>query len=319
MRSITDIIEPLDKIPDTEFMTRNSGKLEYIGGPQGTERLNCDRAKKYAHPNWRFSGNKADDPHFYVHNSDGFRNDVEFDTVDWDNTCAIVGCSYVYGQSIESYNTVSSILTSKYNVPTMNLGVPGSSNRRIHNNAIHVIKKYKPKKVIVLWTHTNRSTWTYGYGLNGKGMWDHSDITNAAHLSNAERKQHRAEYLTPTTYLNSDFCYNTLYDYQLYKDVHNILGTIQYDVTNSGEAGKGPLLEAEWMKPKDITYYQMRVDLETGKLKLDYNNPDHIKFIDDFYARDMYIEEKDKSPRLAHWGRSICMDVADLIYRENFT
>ena len=315
MRSITDIIEPRHNIPDTEFMTRNSGTFEYIAGQTGMEKQNCDRAKNNAHPKWRFSGNKAINPEFYVHNSDGFRNDVEFDTVDWNNTCAIVGCSYTYGQSIESHNTISSILTSEYNLPTMNLGVPGSSNRRIHNNAIHVIKKYKPKKVIILWSHPNRNTWTYGYGQNERDMWDHEDITNSAHLTSAEKRRLQANYLLPRSYLDSDYCYNTLYDCKLYKDIHDIIGTIQYNVEDKNN---GPMMEAEWIKPRDITYYQMRGDLEIGKLKLDYDNPDHIKFIDDFYARDMFIEEKDKSPRLAHWGRSINRDVADLIYRENF-
>ena len=31
----------------------------------------------------------------------------------------------------------------------------------IHTNAIHVMKKYKPKKVIILGSHLNRNSWDY--------------------------------------------------------------------------------------------------------------------------------------------------------------
>lgn len=312
MRSIRDKINPVVKIPEVDFMSMRSSSFDLM---DEIEPKQYTRALAHMSELWRFSStNFKGDPKFYSHNSDGFRNDVEFDTVDWDNTCAIVGCSYTYGQSIESYNTISSILTSEYNLPTMNLGVPGASNRCIHNNAIQVIKKYKPKKVIILWSFANRNTWTYDYSEHDG--WDHEDINNAAQITDrVEKKNLQFRKFVPNDYVDSDYCYNTLYDYQLYKDVHDILGTKQYDVNDKN---KGPLQEAEWIKPKDITYYQMRHDVECGTLKLDYNNPYHIRFIDDFYARDMSIEEKYKSPRLGHFGRSINRDIADLIYRENF-
>ena len=310
MRSIKDKINPVVKIPEVDFMTRNSSSFELMG----------EEPKRYASAMaampelWRFSStNYKGDPKFYNHNSDGFRNDIEFDTVDWDNTCAIVGCSFVYGQAIEKYNTISSILTSEYNLPTMNLGVPGASNRRIHNNAIQVIKKYKPKKVIILWSYPNRNTWTYDY--NEWDGWTHEDIHNAGLIKDrAEKKELQFKKFVPNDYIESDYCCNTLYDYQLYKDVHDILGTVQYHVNDKN---KGPMQEAEWIKPNDITYYQMRHDIECGELKLDYNNPKHMKYINDFYARDMFINN-DGSVSLAHYGRSINRDIADLIYRENF-
>lgn len=311
MRSIQDKITPVIKIPEAGFMTKNSNSFDLMGDiePKQYAMAVADMPES-----WRFSStNFKGDPKFYSHNSDGFRNDVEFDTVDWDNTCALVGCSFVYGQAIEGYNTISSILTSEYKLPTMNLGVPGASNRRIHNNAIQVIKKYKPKKVIILWSFANRNTWTYDYSeYDG---WKHEDINNAAQITDrVEKKNLQFKKFVPNDYVDSDYCFNTLYDYQLYKDIHDILGTKQYDVNDKN---KGRLQEAEWIKPKDMTYYQMRHDLERGELKLDYNNPEHLRFIDDFYARDIFID-KDRTPRLAHFGRSINRDIADLIYRENF-
>ena len=301
------------EIPDAEFMGGLCGNChfpytcDFERGQHTAARL---KLSKYG---WRFTDEAPED--FYKHNSFGYRNEQDFDDVDWDNTCAIVGCSYVYGQGIENHNTISSILTTEYNVPTVNFGTPGASNRVIHNNAIQVIKKYNPKKVVIIWSHPNRNNWTHNYNVKQR-HWEHTHIVGST-VSSAEMKKMVRVNLVPYEYVYMDYSHHTLYEWKLYQDIHELLGTIQYSVNGKN---KGVLQEAEWIKPKDLTYYKMRLEFETRELSFDWNNPEHMKYIQDFYARDINLSEpRGNVPGLGHYGRTINRDIADLIYRENFT
>ena len=300
------------EIPDAEFMNGMSTRDAFPYTCDFEKNNHINAIRQLGPKGWRFGGEAPND--FYSHNSFGFRNDQDFDDVDWNNTCAIVGCSYVYGQGIENHNTISSILTSEYNVPTMNFGTPGASNRVIHNNAIHAIKKYNPKKVIIVWSHPNRNNWTHNYNVRN-GHWEHTHIVGST-VSSSEMKKMVRQMLIPYEFVYMDYSHHTLYEWKMYQDIHSLLGTAQYSVNGKN---KGILQEAEWINPKDPTYYKMRFAFETKELEFDWNNPKHMKYINDFYARDInLVEPRGNVPGLGHYGRSINRDIADLIYRENF-
>ena len=301
-------------IPDAEFMNGMDGHnaLPYTCNHERDSHFAT--MQKLGPLGWRF-GDEAPD-NFYYHNSFGFRNDQDFDDVDWENTYALVGCSYVYGQAVENHNTISSILTSEYNMPTINFGTPGASNRVIHNNAIHAIKKYKPKKVIILWSHPNRNNWTHNYNVENK-HWEHTHIVGST-VSSSEMKKMVRQQLIPYEFVHMDYSHHTLYEWKVYQDIHELLGTAQYSVDGKN---KGILQEAEWIKPKDTKYYEMRLAFETKEVEFDWNNPEHMEYINDFFARDLHLASRhgNNIPGLGHYGRSINRDIADLIYRENFT
>lgn len=300
------------EIPDAEFMSGMSTRDAFPYTCDFEKNNHINAIRQLGPKGWRFGVEAPND--FYSHNSFGFRNDQDFDDVDWNNTCAIVGCSYVYGQGVENHNTISSILTSEYNVPTMNFGTPGASNRVIHNNAIHAIKKYNPKKVIIVWSHPNRNNWTHNYNVRNK-HWEHTHIVGST-VSSSEMKKMVRQMLIPYEFVYMDYSHHTLYEWKMYQDIHSLLGTAQYSVNGKN---KGILQEAEWINPKDPTYYKMRFAFETKELEFDWNNPKHMKYINDFYARDInLVEPRGNVPGLGHYGRSINRDIADLIYRENF-
>ena len=301
------------EIPPTEFMLTHPSyeKFPYTCSYEFDDHTSF--RNKLDSVNWRFSEESESD--FYKHNSLGFRNDQDFDDVDWENTCAIVGCSHVYGQAIENHNTISSILTSEYNIPTMNFGVAGASNRIIHNNAIHAMKKYNPKKVIIIWSYPNRNHWTHNYNVKNE-HWEHTNIGGSVILTPHEAKLMIRTDFVPYEFVHMDYSHHTLYECQLYKDIHKLLGTVQYGALGRNN---GILQELKWIEPKDMTYYKMNSEFESNPQLFDWDNLKHMKYVDDFYARDIRLADSlSEAPRLGHYGRSINRDIADLIYRKNF-
>ena len=109
--------------------------------------------------------NKLGDIWFYTNqkisydlNSDGFRG-PEFNTIDWSNTIAVFGCSYIFGTGLAETSTISNCIKSKTKCNVINLGVEGLSNYSILHNMIQFKKKYNPKICIILWTDASRITY----------------------------------------------------------------------------------------------------------------------------------------------------------------
>lgn len=67
----------------------------------------------------------------YTINSWGYRC-AEFDTVDWKQCIAVIGCSFVFGTGLREEDTLPCVLSRELGLPVINLGVQGASNARIH-------------------------------------------------------------------------------------------------------------------------------------------------------------------------------------------
>lgn len=220
-------------------------------------------------------------------NAAGFRMSQEMHEVDWTNTIAVVGCSYVYGQGVYEDHTISNILTSM-GIPAVNLGVPGASNRDIHNNAICVQQRYSPRAVVIIWTHAERNTWTYGTSL--EESWNHVTV----HPANPEfkPKYYRKEFNLPDAYLDA-ICHNTHYDRLLYRSIHDLLGHIHFD---------------HIFVSTDI------IDFEPGYPQTFEGTDANYEVINGLYAADFVIENG--VMRQAHWGVNTNTAIAEKIKRD---
>lgn len=259
---------------------------------------------------WKYANTEIQ----YTHNSDGFRGETEFDNVDWTNTSVVVGCSFVYGQALEFENTISEILTREYGVPFVNGGIPGSSNRVIHNNAIAFMKKYNPKKVIIIWTYPTRSTWT---NATSNKKWEHQTILPAG-VDNQYRKNKIVNERLPPEFFDG-YCLNTVNEWKLAIETQTLLGNKQYYAIDKYINDYD---DANWIKPKDMRLYDMKVDLQRGITKFsleDLQTPAPYELINSLYARDLHWHPKEQRVELGHFGEQMNRDIADLIYRENFT
>ena len=103
--------------------------------------------------NFMVSGKKIPDPYI---NSKGYRA-PEFDTVDWNNSIVIFGCSYVYGTSISIEETISAQLENLLGRPVINMGVPASSIAFSFANQLTLWEQgIAPYAVVNFWTSTQR-------------------------------------------------------------------------------------------------------------------------------------------------------------------
>lgn len=293
-------------LPDTGFLARafKNNLKSWEGNEQELYKKNIQVLDINR---WRFF--KEDIT--YKTNSEGFRCDKDFDEIDWKNTIAVVGCSFIYGQGMPSHLTVSSILTDDYDIPCVNMGCPGASNFMIHTNAIHVMKKYKPKKVIILWSHLNRNSWVYDYRTDWK-MWLASH-QNTLNISNSEKKDLKSKGF-PSSFLENAYSPHTIHEYQVYKDIHSLLGNIQYSIADNNKSTDLRLLT----NPKDSTIYDdwYRYYEESRRGGLNVKDENLYKVLNEIGARDIIWDGK--MMHIGHWGETVLRDLADRIYRENF-
>lgn len=92
----------------------------------------------------------------YSNNELGFRERA-FESVDWNNSIVILGCSHVYGYSLAEEDTAVRVLEKQINMPVINLGVAsGSVELAFYNSLILYEMEVKPKAIIQIWSDLSR-------------------------------------------------------------------------------------------------------------------------------------------------------------------
>ena len=290
------------------FLTRHRNtSFKFLGD---YEQKMYEIMQKQMHPEfWKYSSRYSIS---YDFNSDGFRA-PEFSEIDWKNTSVVLGCSYVFGQGVENDNSISEILTREYGVPFVNGGVAGASNRIINDNALVFMKKYNPKKIIIIWTHENRSTWLTEWD-EGRNSFRHETILPQIALDNTKRKDMKKKKIPEDYFLPE--CADTIHSNMSYKATQDLLGNKHYSLDSNNRGGK-----LHWLKPKDNTLYEWKDKIESGEIKITRDTlakPEIYEFINHMGARDIQYDEKNKKLWLGHLGEAVNRDIADVIYRENF-
>jgi hypothetical protein len=103
---------------------------------------------------WYYRNNEVN----YTLNSYGYRT-KEFDTIDWENSIIIFGCSNVFCTGVDDNHTISYFLEKITNKTVVNMGIPGSSIFAALCTSFFVKNNFpKPLAVIFAWTSLERFT-----------------------------------------------------------------------------------------------------------------------------------------------------------------
>lgn len=301
----------LGSMPDRRFIKSGLQKstLTYTGTVE--EEAHKKNLSIFSNTYWKYANRTIE----YHHNSDGFRCRQELDDVDWENTSVVIGCSFIYGQGIENENTISEILTHQHGEAFINAGIPGSSNRTIHSNAIEFMKRYNPKKIIILWSYPTRHTWMHLADYGDGERWESLDFMPG--MDTSDRKNRIVHHGVPRAYYDYE-CYDTQHQWLTAIDIHSMFGNKQYYAIDKYHNNYD---DVNWIKPKDMTLYELKYAHEHYDKEVtveDLQKPEIYELINKLYGRDLTYDRVTKRLNLCHFGEQMNRDIADLIYRENF-
>ena len=96
-------------------------------------------------------------PITYKLNSQNYRA-PEWDSIDWENSVVMFGCSQVFGVGVDEDQTLGYYLSELLNKPVINLGIPGGSSMALWINTEKLLNyRINPLAVIYNWPSANRT------------------------------------------------------------------------------------------------------------------------------------------------------------------
>lgn len=241
----------------------------------------------------------------YTHNAQGFRNDADFDRMDWHNAHVVLGSSVVAGDGVPQSETISHHIQLMTGRPCVNLGVPSASSDVVFNNVIKMMCDHgRPHALHVIWPSAVRqldgmhliedetgATWT----RQDRGPWD---IT-AHELSHATCHYRRNQHRHTVKLLMRGAGYSELFE-------------TCYDITpgHKGHSQVGDRLQIHTPFPDDVTQ-----EIQSGKPYTAWNPSAQVWYLNNFFARDVSINLYPHSdPReWAHPGRFVNNAVAQYL------
>ena len=138
----------------------------------------------------------------YILNGQGFRA-PEFHDVDWASSVVMLGCSYVFGEGLDSTQCLTHQLSEIIGRPVINLGIPGSGSDLIFYNGIALQRKYpQTQQIIIVWPGADRLTKFTDQGANNYGIWDcdpqmpgYNTDWNRIYVAMNAKSEHRAHVI----------------------------------------------------------------------------------------------------------------------------
>jgi len=93
----------------------------------------------------------------YNLNSQNYRAPA-WDSIDWENSVVMFGCSQVFGVGVNEDQTLGYYLSELLNKPVINLGIPGGSTMALWINTEKLLSyRINPLAVIYNWPSANRT------------------------------------------------------------------------------------------------------------------------------------------------------------------
>ena len=124
---------------------------------------------------WHYRNHKIG----YDVNQSGYRT-KEFKDIDWENSMVIFGDSMVFGIGVSEEETISGQVEKMTGIPTVNLGVPGSSPTFTLHNSMLLMKSFPtPKYVVFNWSSSCRTVLYNEYNIEHVGSWRADDCDYA--------------------------------------------------------------------------------------------------------------------------------------------
>lgn len=176
----------------------------------------------------------------YTLNSLGYRA-PEFDTVNWEDSVVIFGCSQCFGIGVDDADTLSAQLSKLIGKPVINMGISGAATMLSFHNSI-ILKNIcaKPLAVIQMWSHHDRAVY-YGYetgsaGIMNCGIWNYEifPYTRAWLDDLTHSKTHAlfASMASKHLWSNTKF-----YEFSLFEETANAINC-DYPAIIGGEYGR---------------------------------------------------------------------------------
>lgn len=158
---------------------------------------NLEKNLKNLPNDWRYKNKKI----FYNLNDLKYRT-KEFKDIDWQNSIVLFGCSTVFGTGLAEDEILSAQLEQHTGIPTINMGVNGSSIYFSYYNQIHLYKNYAlPKAVINVWTDIHRLTYFDEVEKNHNlGPWTSDNFKKNLYTSWNLNNRHALEFAKMITY-----------------------------------------------------------------------------------------------------------------------
>lgn len=111
----------------------------------------------------------------YKLNSLGYRA-PEFNTVKWNESVALFGCSCTFGIGVDEDETVSHYLSKELERPVINMGWPGGSNMNMLMNSLTLSQlNQRPYAIVFLWSTTDRLPLFTDRQVYNVGPWDSNE------------------------------------------------------------------------------------------------------------------------------------------------
>ena len=129
-------------------------------------------------------------------NPQGWRSPHDFDTLDWNNSVLIFGCSQVWGHALEYHETLSHCLEQELGCPVINLGIMGAGPEFAVETAVQLQTIYgdiRPRAVVHVWSHYLRRHYhdPVNQAVKYSHLWDEEPDTPVP----LEQLNHRAHHL----------------------------------------------------------------------------------------------------------------------------
>lgn len=119
-------------------------------------------------------------PIVYRFNKQGFRSSLDYDSVDWNNTVVILGCSNMMGVGLAENETLDYHIKTNTGLDVINLAVSGSSiDVSLYNATVLKRKANEVKAIIIGWTNPERFlTFDSNNIPTTHGAWDCMSVSD---------------------------------------------------------------------------------------------------------------------------------------------
>lgn len=228
-------------------------------------------------PEWRWHIERFT----YSHNSDGFRNNVELDSVDWSQATVLFGSSLASCDGVPQSESIAHYTEEITGEPCICLGVSGGSCEVVYNNMIKMLHTYgKPKAIHVMWPDPVRAidelelliedsdaTWL----RKDRGPWD----IEPHHISSGNCFYRRNLIMWSVKHLFRGVQYSEIFDNR-YKVVPGKLGH---------HMNKENILQITTPFPADVTE-----EMSSGTAFNTWSGATKLWYMNNYCARDIYAK-----------------------------
>lgn len=135
-------------------------------------------------------------PVSYTLNSQRYRS-PEWQDCDWSNSVLVFGCSMVYGVGVDDQDTLTSQLKHITGIPTINLGMGGTSLMfQLANSIILKEHSISPKAVVYVWPDRTRQTeFQHSNQVLHHGAWNLDNSWMKDLMINDTHNRYLSDYL----------------------------------------------------------------------------------------------------------------------------